>query len=125
MHQPPISSQPTTPPIQLIIYLIPVIGFFPSLWTIYHHQGNREQLAASRLSITLALSWLFSNILLSTGATATSELFGLRLLILNSFLTSGYFLVNIWLMTRIIKGKRLSLPGFSNLAAELWDKYLS
>ncbi len=125
MHQPPTSSQSTPSPAQLTIYLIPVIGFFPSLWTLYHRQGNREQLAASRLSITLALSWLFSNILLSTGATATSELFALRLLILNSLLTSGYFLVSIWLMTRIIKGKRFSLPGFSNFAAELWDKYLS
>jgi hypothetical protein len=44
------------PKIQLILYLIPIIGFFPSLWTLYRRQGGREQLAISRLSITLALN---------------------------------------------------------------------
>jgi hypothetical protein len=125
IDQPPTYTQVSTSPTQILLYLIPIIGFFPSLWTLYRRQGNREQLTASRLSITLALSWLLGNIFLSTGATTTSELFALRLLILNSFLTSGYFLISIWLMIRIVQGKPQRLPGFSNLATEFWDKYLS
>lgn len=108
----------------LLLYLIPVIGFFPSLWTLYCRQGSREQLAVSRLSITLALSWVLGYFLLATGA-ATSEFLTLRLLILNSFLTSGYFLVSIWLIVHTVRGKSKRLPGFSNFAERVLGKYLS
>lgn len=106
---------------QLILYLVPILGFFPSLWTIYQGQGSREQLAVSRLSITLALIWILGYLLLTTGAA--TDFFTLRLLILNSFLTSGYFLVSVWLIFRVIQGKSSRLPGFSNLAERLWHKY--
>ncbi|WP_254625995.1 hypothetical protein [Nostoc sp. TCL240-02] len=109
---------------QLLLYLIPIIGFFPSLWTLYRGQGSREQLAVSRLSITLALTWLLGYLLLSTGAT-TSDFFSLRLFILNSFLTSGYFIVSVWLILRLMQGKSGRLPGFSTLAERVFSKYLS
>lgn len=108
----------------MLIYLIPVIGFFPSLWTLYRREGSREQLRASRLSITLALTWIIGYILLGTGAS-TSEFFALRLEILNSFVTSGYFIVSVWLIIRKIKGKSQRLPGFSQFAEKVLDKYLS
>jgi len=106
---------------QLILYLIPIIGFFPSLWTLYQRQGSREQVTASRLSITLAFIWMLGYLLLTTGAV--TDFSTLRLLILNSFLTSGYFLVSVWLIFRVIQGKSSRLPGFSNLAGRLWHKY--
>lgn len=108
---------------QLLLYLIPVVGFFPSLWTLYRRQGNREQLMVSRLSITLAFTWLLGYVLLVTGAE-TSEFFTLRLLILNSFFTSGYFLVSVWLIFRLMQGKSNRLPGFSNFAERVLGKYL-
>lgn len=115
--------------LQLFFYLIPVLGFFPALWTLYQGEkvGNSsagaEQLKVSRLSVTLAGSWLIGYLLLGMGAE-TSEFLSLRLLILNTFLTSGYFLVSILLMVRLYKRKSVRLPGFSNLAKQL-DKYLS
>ncbi|MDZ8185387.1 MAG: hypothetical protein RMX96_11100 [Nostoc sp. ChiSLP02] len=109
---------------QLLLYLIPIIGFFPSLWTLYRRQGTQEQLAVSRLSITLALTWLLGYLLLATGA-ATSDFLTLRLFILNSFLTSGYFLVSVWLIFRLMQGKSGRLPGFSSLAGRVIGKYLS
>ena len=105
---------------QLILYLVPILGFFPSLWTIYQCQGSREQLAVSRLSITLALIWILGYLLLTTGAA--TDFFTLRLLILNSFLTSGYFLVSVWLIFRVIQGKSCRLAGFSNLATRIWPR---
>jgi hypothetical protein len=107
--------------IQLIFYLIPIIGFFPALWTLYNGQGNREKVTVSRLSITLALIWMLGYLLLTTGAAV--DFLTLRLLILNSFLTSGYFLVSVWLIFRVIRGKSSRLPGFSNLADGVWCKY--
>ncbi|MEH2179815.1 hypothetical protein [Nostoc sp.] len=112
------------PKTQLLLHLVPIVGFFPSLWTLYRGQGSREQLAISRLSITLGLTWLLSYLLLATGA-ATSDFFGLRLFILNSFLTSGYFLVSVWLILRLMQGKSGRLPGFSSLAERVLGKYLS
>ena len=112
--------------LQLFIYLIPILGFFPSLWTLYHHgnkqiEGNREQLGVSRLSVTLALSWLLSYLLLDTGAEM-SEFLTLRFLLLNTLLTSGYFLVSLWLMFRLVSHKSPRLPGFSRLADRMLGK---
>jgi hypothetical protein len=109
---------------QLLLYLIPVIGFFPSLWTLYRRQGTREQLTVSRLSITLVFFWLLGYLLLASGAVSL-EFFALRLLILNTFLTSGYFLVSIWLIVRTLKGTSPSLPGLSRIAEQWLSKYLS
>lgn len=136
--------------LQLFFYLIPVVGFFPSLWTLYRHSQlrqqemqkqpgdrrenvvvstpltsySREQLKASRLSVTLALTWLCTYSLLNIGAE-TSEFLTLRLLLLNTLLTSGYFLVSIWLMLRLSSHKSTRLPGFSRLAERVISKYLS
>ncbi|BBD69872.1 hypothetical protein NIES4072_27920 [Nostoc commune NIES-4072] len=118
------NAQCPMPKTQLLLHLIPIIGFFPSLWTLYRGQGSREQLAVSRLSITLALTWLLGYLLLATGA-ATSDFFSLRLFILNSFLTSGYFLVSVWLILRLMQGKSGRLPGFTTLAERVLGKYLS
>lgn len=122
---------------QLCLNLIPIIGFFPSLWTLYRHNNiksesvyltrlspSREQLTTSRLSITLAGSWLGGYLLLGIGAE-TSELLTLRFLVLSSFLTSGYFLVSIWLIVRLLLHKHIYLPGFSNWAERVLSKYLS
>ncbi|MBD2597003.1 hypothetical protein H6G74_22125 [Nostoc spongiaeforme FACHB-130] len=126
--------QPTSPEIfsqnsrlnqiNLLIYVIPVIGVLPSLWTLYRRQGSREQLIVSRQSVTMTFAWLLAYLLLATGS-ASSEFFALRLLILNSFLTSGYFLVSIWLIFRIIRGQSSRLPGLSYLAERVLGKYLS
>lgn len=113
--------------LQMFFYLLPIIGFFPSLWTLYH-QGNQKrgnkQLAISRLSVTLAGSWLLGYVLLGIGAE-TSEFLSLRFLVLNSFLTSGYFLVSFWLMVRLSSRKSVRLPGFSQLADQFFSKHLS
>jgi len=106
---------------ELILYLIPVMGVVPSLWTLYHRQGNKEQQRVSRLSITLTFTWILGYLLLASGA-ATSDFLALRLLILNSFLTSGYFLVSLWLILRLFRGKSARLPGFTGFAERFLRK---
>lgn len=110
--------------LQLFVYLVPVLGFFPAIWTLYRRQGTREQQAVSRLSVTLALGWLLGYILLSTGSQ-TSELLTIRLLFLNTLLTSGYFLVSIGLMMRVWQRKSVRLPGISRVAEGTVRKHLS
>lgn len=110
--------------LQLFFYLVPAIGVLPALWTLYWRQGNREQQAVSRLSVTLAFAWLSGSCLLTAGAQF-SEVLTLRLLIINSFLTSGYFLVSLWLMARLWQRKSVRLPGGSAVAEGVVRKYLS
>lgn len=110
--------------LQLFVYLVPIIGFFPALWTLYRRQGTREQQAVSRLSVTLAFGWLLGYVSLALG-TQTSEFWTLRLLFLNSLLTSGYFLVSIGLMVRLWQRKPPRLPGISRVAEGTVRKHLS
>ncbi|HEY9656727.1 MAG TPA: hypothetical protein V6C50_14675 [Crinalium sp.] len=104
--------------LQLFLYLVPVVGFFPALWTLYRGKGTRQQKNLSRLVVTLALGWLLGYILLGAGANA-SESLSLPLLITSSLFTSGYFLVNLWLMVQLWRRKALRLPIVSKLGDRL------
>ena len=110
--------------LQLFVYLVPVLGFFPALWTLYRRQGSREQQAVSRLSVTLAFGWLLGYILLSAGGQV-SEFWTLRLLFMNTMLTSGYFIVSVGLMVRLWQRKSPRLPGISCIAEGTVRKHLS
>lgn len=113
--------------LQMFFYLVPVVGVFPSLWTLYRRQGSREQQAVSRLSVTLALAWVSAYVLLGAGAQISeiSQELTLRLLFMNSMLTSSYFLVCLWLMVRLSQRKQLRLPGISRLAERVVRRHLS
>lgn len=110
--------------LQLLVYLVPVMGFFPALWTLYRRQGTRQQQAVSRLSVTLACGWLLGYILLLSGAQL-SEFWNLRLLFINAMLTSSYFLVSVGLMIRLWQGKSPRLPGLSRVAEGTVRRHLS
>ena len=110
--------------LSLLFYLLPLVGIFPALWTLYRRQGSREQQAVSRLSVTLAFSWLLGYILLMSGAQ-TSEFLTLRLLFINSLLTSGYFVVSLGLIVRLWQGKSVRLPVISQISEGVVRKHLS
>lgn len=107
----------------LFYYLVPVVGFFPSLWTLYRRRGTKEQMMVSRLSVTLAFGWLLGHLLLQTGAQ-TTESIALPLLLISSLLTSGYFVVSVWLMFRIWQRRSLKVPGVSHVADRVVGRHL-
>ena len=113
---PPVSQEIDR--LKLFIYLVPIFGFFPALLSLYRRKGSQQELAVSRLVVTLALGWLLAYILLGTGAQL-SEAFSLRLLITSSLLTTGYFLTNLWLIVRLWRRKSVRLPGVSDLSDRL------
>jgi len=102
----------------IFIYLIPVVGFLPAIWTLYQQRGSREQRRVSRLVVTLTTGWILAYVLLGIGSQTASSV-SLPLLIVSSLLTSGYFLVNIWLMICLWQRKSLYLPGVSPLSDRL------
>ncbi|MBD2310491.1 hypothetical protein H6G20_02225 [Desertifilum sp. FACHB-1129] len=101
--------------LQLFIYYVPVLGCISALWTIARSQGNRQQRAASRLAVLLALAWVGGHAVLEAGARS-SESYAFPLLLTSSLLTSGYFLINFWLMVRLWQRKSTRLPGVSHLS---------
>lgn len=104
--------------LQLFLYLVPVVGFFPALWSLYYRSGTKQQQDLSRVVVTLTLGWLVAYLLLGVGAEA-SESLSVPLLVTSSLLTSGYFLVNIWLMVRLWQRKSVRLPVVSKVGDRL------
>ena len=100
---------------QTWIYLLPIAGIIPSIWTLSRYQRHRaiatkinaEQLKASRLSLTLVLTWLTAYALLSFSAERATDLLAFRLLYSNALLTTGYFLTCTILMLRSSRINRL------------------
>lgn len=109
--------------LELFVLVTPVIGCFPALWTLYRSQSSPENKAASRLAITLALTWVLGSILLQAGSNA-GEFSRLPLLLTHSLLTTSYFIVGFGLMVRIWKRQPLWLPGISSIAEKMRDRNL-
>ena len=118
-------QEPSLEVISLYLYLLPVVGFFPALWTLYCQKGSREQQKVSRLALTLACLWLVTYILLGLGAENTADLLTLRLSLVNSLVTSGYFLTCLGLMIRLWQRKSVRVPWVTQVAEGLVRKYLS
>jgi hypothetical protein len=112
------ASGDTLERLKLTLYLVPIFGVVPALYSLWHKQGSRQELAVSRLVVTLALSWVITYTLLSTGSHLAPGL-SLRLLITNTLMTTGYTLTNLALMIRLLQGKSVSLPGFSSLSKRI------
>jgi hypothetical protein len=104
--------------LKLTIYLVPVFGVVPAIYSLWRRQGSRQELAVSRLVVTLALTWVVAYGVLSAGSHLSPGL-SLRLLVTNTLVTTGYTLTNLVLMIRLLQGKSVNLPGFSRLSKRL------
>lgn len=104
--------------LQLYIYLTPVVGCIPALWTLYRKNGDRQTQVTCRLAVILALTWAIAISFLNTSANS-SESLHLPLLIASSTITSGYFFLNIWLMIRLWRHQNIRIPGISDLGDRL------
>ncbi|NBD33026.1 MAG: hypothetical protein GVY17_08710 [Cyanobacteria bacterium] len=108
-------------PARLSLYLLPIVGTLPALWTLSRHQENHQARNVSRLAILLALSWLIAYSLLGVGSSVTpSPIWSIRLLYLDGLITSGYFVTCLVLLIRLWRGKTPKLPGMSTLANQLF-----
>lgn len=118
MTSDPDRSQ-TVERLQLVIYLVPIFGLFPALWSLYlKHGSSRQEKEVSRLVVTLALGWVLAYGLLSAGGQLAPSL-SLRLLVSSTLLTTGYFATNFWLIIRLLQGKAVRLPGISQVSKRL------
>lgn len=100
--------------LKLWVYLLPIVGAIPAIWTLGKNQGDKQQQKVSRISIILLLVWLGSYCSLSLGAGQASDILAFRLLYTNALITTGYFLTCTLLMLRLSKVKIASLSKVNN-----------
>lgn len=118
-HRQSLTASQTSPALRrlgLFVYLIPVLGSLPALWLIAQQRGDRQQRYISRLSVTLAASWLVGYALLGLGSQGNHALWPL---LLSSLLTSGYFLTSLWLMVQLWQRRQPWLPGLTALSKRI------
>lgn len=118
MHHPDSDGSQTLERLQLVLYLVPIFGLVPALWSLYVKPSSRQEKAVSRLVVTLALGWLLTYGILSASGQLAPAL-SLRLLVSSTLVTTGYFMTNLWLMVRLLRGKPVRLPGLSQLSNRL------
>ena len=97
--------------LKLVIYLVPIFGFFPSLWSLYFKQGTQREETVSKTAVILALIWV--TVYGLTAAGSQTDLAAARLLVTSLLATTGYFITNLWLMVRLLQGGTVRLPGIS------------
>ncbi|MDY7004832.1 MAG: hypothetical protein SWX82_12990 [Cyanobacteriota bacterium] len=109
--------------LQLFLLVTPILGLFPAIWILSRQNGSLQHRAVSKLVITLTMIWLLGNILLQVGVEV-GESGTITLLLINSLLTTSYFIISLGLMVRIWKRQPLWLPGISRIAEKVVGKHL-
>ena len=101
--------------LMLLLYLMPVFGVGPALWTLSQPERPKAERALSRMAIKLMMAWFAGTVMLDVGV---ENMEGLRLplLIASSVLTSGYFVMNLGLMLRLWQGRTIDSASIPNSA---------
>lgn len=107
----------------LFIYLVPIFGVVPAIWTLNRRDSDRKQREVSRAAAIVGLVWLLGTLCLTSGAAISNadntQGMGISLLLISSVFTSGYFLSNFWLMVRVWRRQPLDLPGLNRVTKYL------
>lgn len=103
-------SQDKLDKIQLFVYLIPILGVIPSVWTLSRSSADKKEKQVSRVALKLAIAWGIIYSLLWLGGNQTDSVLSFRLLYFNSLITSAYFLTCIVMLVNLWRGKLPSLP---------------
>jgi hypothetical protein len=83
--------------------LIPVFGSIPALMAAISDRGSKQLKDVAQISLLCVLVWLSGSLMLGDSDRVTLELS-------KATLTSGYFVLNMYLMWRLSQGKKVSLP---------------
>ncbi|MCM1982793.1 hypothetical protein [Lyngbya confervoides] len=109
--------------LQLFLSLIPVFGLIPALWSLSRRDSPRQVRQVSRLAVTLGLLWGLGVLMLQAGvgdpAMGLASSVGMVLQVGNTLWSSGYFVMLLWLMTRVWQRKAVQVPGLSRVAQYL------
>ncbi len=86
--------------------LIPVFGAIPALMALLSDRGSKQLKDVAQISLITVLVWLSGYAVLGDSNQISQEL-------LKATLTSGYFVLNVYLISRLAQGKKVSFPKSS------------
>ncbi len=104
-----MSRYEPTEKFRLSLYLLPVFGIFPAIWTLTRQDADSHTKQISRTSLNLALAWSIVYFSCWEGASWTGEIASLRLLYVNALVTTSYFGLCFWLTLRIWQGRSINI----------------
>jgi hypothetical protein len=94
--------------LQLMAYMVPVLGALPGLWTLlYRSRPSSRERSVSRISVTLTLAWAILYVMLWLSSDRWAEVGSFRSLYANGILTTGYIVACLAMMLKIWRGKPL------------------
>ncbi|NJK29108.1 MAG: hypothetical protein HC940_02620 [Acaryochloris sp. SU_5_25] len=111
----------------LFIYLVPVFGVVPAIWTLTRRDRNgqrsvadhHQQREVSRVAILVGLVWFLGTLCLTSGIalfqTENTQGMSISWLVLSSLFTSGYFLTNLGLMVRVWRRQSLDIAAINRV----------
>jgi hypothetical protein len=91
--------------LKLMLYFMPVFGIIPALWSLNREDSTKSERNASRIAVKLALTWFASYMLFDVSAQNIEALHVPLLLT-----TSGYFVMNLWLVILLWQRKSVDVP---------------
>lgn len=100
--------------LKLLLYFTPVFGMIPALWSLNREGSTRAERNASRVAMKLALAWFASYLTFDVGAHNIDAL-QIPLLLTSGLITSGYFVVNLWIVILLWQRKSVDLPLFGRV----------
>jgi hypothetical protein len=95
--------------LKLMLYFMPVFGIIPALWSLNREGSTKAERNASRIAVKLALTWFASYMLFDVSAQ-NIEALHVPLLLTSSLITSGYFVMNLWLVILLWQRKSVDVP---------------
>jgi hypothetical protein len=99
--------------LQLLLYLMPIFGIIPAIWSLSRQGSNPAERNLSRMSIRLALTWFAGYILFDIAAQTSGQI---PILLASSLFTSGYFVLNLIVMLQLWQKKTVQLPFFGRVS---------
>lgn len=99
--------------LQLLLYLMPIFGIIPAIWSLSRSGSSPQERNLSRMAIRLALTWFAGYLLFDTASQATGQL---PILLASSLFTSGYFVLNLIVMLQLWQKKTVQLPFFGRVS---------
>ncbi len=100
--------------LKLMLYFMPIFGIVPALWSLNRVGSTRAERNASRVAMKLALTWFASYLLFDVSAN-NIEALHIPLLLTSGLITSGYFVLNLWLVILLWQRKSVDLPFFGRV----------
>lgn len=110
-----ISRDSTKERIEMFFCLMPVFGLLPSAIALVRQRSSRKVRDVSQVAIALMLAWAIAYGAMG-GVPAEGETLQVTAELMKATISSGYFVLCLYLMYRLYRHQAIALPSLKILA---------